>query len=154
MAFTTISQEIARELYGISSEPLLAFVQGRASTKNVAITILKVVYPKQWPHMLHHVGEHFNTPMDKPECTQPENTVSLVRALLSCSSTLSLSIQAEIEHTASLLELESLDPSLVATQSSPHSFIKLLPLKRVLHHFQTHARESERKKVAAHYRRW
>ena len=56
-------------------------------------------------------------------------------ALTSCSSILSLSIQAEIVHTASLLEFETHDPSLVATQSSPRSFIEPLPLKRVLHHF-------------------
>ena len=67
-------EEIARELinvllvtYSIHSNNLLAAMRDRASTNNVAMNTLKIVYPSIvdvgcFSHTIDHVGSHFNTP--------------------------------------------------------------------------------------------
>ena len=67
-------EEIARELisvllvtYSIHSNNLLAALRDRASTNNVAMSTLKIVYPSVidvgcFSHTIDHVGSHFNTP--------------------------------------------------------------------------------------------
>ena len=67
-------EEIARELisalsvnYSIRSANLLACMRDRASTNNVAVQTLKVVYPTMvdvgcFSHMIDHVGEKFDCP--------------------------------------------------------------------------------------------
>lgn len=70
-------EEIARELinilsgmYGIRSNSLLGAMRDRASTNNVAMQTLKVVYPSIvdigcFSHTIDHVGDKFNTPVLK-----------------------------------------------------------------------------------------
>ena len=68
-------EEIAREVlsvlsteYGISSYDLVATMRDRASSNNVAIQIMKILYPNCsifgcYSHTIHHVGERFVTPI-------------------------------------------------------------------------------------------
>lgn len=68
-------EEIARELisvlqvgYGIGSEALIGSMHDRASTNNVAMTTVKVLYPEIldvgcFSHSIHHIGERFCTPI-------------------------------------------------------------------------------------------
>ena len=68
-------EEIARELisvlsvsYSIRQNDLLAAMRDRASTNNVAMHTLKIVYPLVvdigcFSHTIDHVGSHFNTPI-------------------------------------------------------------------------------------------
>ena len=74
LAHSMTGEEIARELintlsvrYGISSELLLAAMHDRASTNNIAMRTVKVVYPSLidvgcFSHTLNLVGEKFATP--------------------------------------------------------------------------------------------
>ena len=74
LAHSMTGEEIARELintlsvhYGISSDLLLAAMHDRASTNNVAMRTVKVVYPSLidvgcFSHTLDLVGEKFTTP--------------------------------------------------------------------------------------------
>ena len=67
-------EEIAREIInilsvkmGISSELLLAAMRDRASTNNLAMRTVSIIYPKMldvgcFSHALDHVGEKFKTP--------------------------------------------------------------------------------------------
>ena len=67
-------EEIARELinvisvtYGIRSNKLLVAMRDRASTNNVAMHTLKIVYPLVvdigcFSHTIDHVGSRFKTP--------------------------------------------------------------------------------------------
>ena len=69
-------EEIARELisvlsvaYSLDSSTLLSCVRDRASTNNVAVRTLTIVYPKLldvgcFSHTLDRVGEYFNVSMD------------------------------------------------------------------------------------------
>ena len=68
-------EEIARELinvlsvgYSIDSSRLLACMRDRASSNNVAVRTLKIVYPKLldvgcFSHTIDRVGEYFNIPI-------------------------------------------------------------------------------------------
>lgn len=78
LAKSMTGEEIAREVisvlstgYSIGSNQLLAGMRDRASVNNVAMRIIKVLYPYMldvgcFSHTTDHVGEHFNTPVLSP----------------------------------------------------------------------------------------
>ena len=74
LAKSLSGEEIARELinvlsvnYGVKSKYVLGAMRDRASTNNVAMQTLKIIYPSVvdigcFSHTIDHVGERFNTP--------------------------------------------------------------------------------------------
>lgn len=75
MLSKSLTEEVARELisvvsvnYGISSGYILGAMRDRASTNNVAMQTLKVIYPSIvdigcFSHTIDHVGGNFKTPI-------------------------------------------------------------------------------------------
>lgn len=78
LAKSMTGEEIARELisvlstsYSIGSNQLLAGMRDRVSVNNVAMTTIKILYPRMldvgcFSHTIDHVGDRFNTPILSP----------------------------------------------------------------------------------------